>query len=604
MKQFLLSLATLTVCASSSYAATYIEPNLEGKTLVKIDQIPLDSNTMRWMAIYLTELAEQQAGSKDAKKLKASTKLLALAEQLDKSLPQISAANLKLKQGTQTKPNENRAKHKQNRLRDILEYLVTDESNAEGKVLVHLTKDAIAAIAPPNSPLAQFSAPDHLWKNSIADYDKLDHIDVPKIVNNDHVKHREVEAMPKPIVDTPIAKVEVEKQPSTAEWRIKDLVVIAPLTTYELAGEYHRHVFSTGLNNIKIQISPFTDPTNKESTFASKPYYSDDHLVHLSWSVIGPLKSQWENIPPAKFSIELNQAYSYRSDRQLASSSLVVALDSALLGSPLKKNLLVISSIDNRANFKRSQKFWETLALLADKARDSRILVGQDSEEYLLQLLALGHPEFFIQNEVIEIENLKQARKLTSKEDHSDYSEATTLFAEVKSAIERKSLRSMTGNKYVREKLQKVVEIMPNHLSAKILLEYGSRKNPSLLESKYFAISMKYLLDSINGRLTRGDDDSISNRYAMEQRDQISKGLEVVKDIISTEDQIVYDKVDEICEVLRRFSRAKKNSTDESRSGTSYYSKASIKILRELKSLNNEIQVDLARLSGVPLKEE
>ncbi|PQJ28384.1 hypothetical protein [Rubritalea profundi] len=162
----------------------------------------------------------------------------------------------------------------------------------------------------------------------------------------------------------------------------------------------------------------------------------------------------------------------------------------------------------------------------------------------------------------------------------------------------------MTGNKYVREKLEKVVEIMPNHLSAKILFEYGLRKNPSLLESKYFAISMKYLLDSINGRLTRGGDDSFSERYAMEQRDEISKGLETVRNIISTEDRKVYDKVDEICKILHRFSRAKKKSTDESRTSTTYYSEASIKILRELKSLNNEIQVDLARLSGTQLKEE
>ncbi|WP_165788721.1 hypothetical protein [Rubritalea profundi] len=58
----------------------------------------------------------------------------------------------------------------------------------------------------------------------------------------------------------------------------------------------------------------------------------------------------------------------------------------------MKKNLLVISSIDKKANFKRSQKFWKTLALLAEEARDSRVLVGQSSEDYLLQLLALGHP--------------------------------------------------------------------------------------------------------------------------------------------------------------------------------------------------------------------
>ncbi len=603
MKQFLLSLATLTVCAYSSNAATYIEPNLEGKILLKIDQVPLDSNTMRWIANYLAEQAEQQAGSKDPKKLRASAKLIALAKQLDKSLPQITAANLKLQQGTQSKSSVRHSEHKRNRLRGILEYLATDESNAEGKLLVQLTKDALAAIAPEKSPLTSFSAPSRLWQDSIEEYDNFKRTNDPKIVNKDTVKHSE--SIQKPKIDLPPPKPKAPEQIANAEWKVRDFTVVAPFTTYKVVGEYNKSVYSTGLKKIAVKVTPLTTKEEQKFTFHSKPNYFDvDHLAFLNYKVARPLESQWKNIPSTKFTFHLSDAYSNHSDSDLTSSALTVAFDSALLGVPLRADTLIIASIDGRSNFKRNHKFWRTLDFLTEEVRDTRILVGQGSEEYLLQLIALGHPDFFIQNEVIEVENLKQARKLTSNKDHEDYSEATTLFAEVKSAIDRKSLRSMTGNKYVREKLEKVLEIMPNHLSSKILLEYGSRKKPSLLESKFFAISMKNLLDSVNRILTRNDDDYLSGHYAIKLRDQISKGLEPFRDIISKEDRIVYDKIDNFCEILRRFSRVRANSNDEDRKNSIYYSKSSIRILRELKSLNNAIQIDLARLSGTPLKQE
>ncbi len=600
MKPLLLSLATFTVCASCAHAATYIEPNLNGKVLVRVDQIPLDTNTMRWMASCLTELAEQQAGSNDAKKLQASAKLLALAKQLDKSLPQINVANLKLKQRTPSKPNPKHADHQRKRMRSILEYLETDESNPEGKLLSKLTKDALAPIAPQKSLLAKFSAPNEIWQNSIAGYDKFTHTETPKLVNNERVKHSEVKPTPKPIIEPQKPKAKVTEPISSAEWKVKALSIVLPFTSYEIVGEYDKSVYSTGLKKMAIKISSLPDDGDGSSTFHSTPHHESDHLQDFTWSVFEPLQSHWKNIPPAKFSFKLSNAYSYHSDKQLTSSALIVAFDSALLGKPLKSNLLIISSINKKAEFRRSNKFWQTLKTLTEEARDSRILVAPGSEEYLLQLLALGHPEFFIQNEVIEIENLKQARKLTSTNDHDDYAEATTLFAEVKSAIERKSLRSMTENKYVREKLEKVLDSMPNHLSAKILLEYGARKKPSILESKFFAIEMKSLLHSIDKTLTTNAS-SLTDKSAADQSDKIAQALEKIRDFISSEDQEVYDKVDKMCGELRAFSKAKKSANEKD---TSYYINAAKRSLRELKDLNNQLQIDIARLSGIPLKEE
>ena len=354
MKQFLLSLATLTVCASSSYAATYIEPNLEGKILVKIDQIQIDSNTMRWMATYLAELAEQQAGSNDPKKLQASAKLIALAEQLDKSLPQISAANLKLKQGTQSKENEKRAEHKRKRLFGILEYLTTDESNSEGKLLVQLTKDALAAIVPEKSPLAQYSAPNQLWQNSIAKYDNFKRTNDPKIVSNDQIKYSKVKSIVKPKIDLPAAKPKAPEQITNAQWRLREFTVVAPLTTYKIVGEYNNSVYSTGLKKMAVKITPLSANDDLKFIFHSKPNHERDHLAYLTHRVSRPLQSQWKNIPSAKFTFQLSDAYSYRSDRDLTSSALTVAFDAALLGTSVKGNLLVIASIDHNAEFKRS----------------------------------------------------------------------------------------------------------------------------------------------------------------------------------------------------------------------------------------------------------
>ena len=589
-----------TVYASSTHAATYMEPKLVGKTLVKVDQIQLDSNTISWIATYLTELAEQQSGSTNPKNLLSSAKLIALAQQLDRSLAQISVVNLKLKQATKTESPHKDSQFKSNRFQIILKHLETDEPNDEGKLLAQLIKDALAGIAAENSPLAKYSAPAQLWQNSIAKYDNFKRTDPPVVVENPPIKINTPATPPqvKLPLETPKAPEEIAK----AEWKLKEIVLSAPLTSYKMGGLNNSLIYSSGLKQMAIKITPVSSEEEQKTTIShSKPILLErDNLTQLSSNIFTPLQSVWGDIPAAEFSFQLSDAYSDNSDPELINSALTVAFDSALLGVPLKSKLLVIASINEKSDFLRNQYFWGNLPLLTAEARDTRILVGRGSKEYLLQLIALGKPEFFIQNEVIEIENLKQARKLTARDDHADYAEATAVFAEVKSAVEQKSLRSMTENKYVREKLEKILVSMPNHLSAKILLEYGARKKPSILDSKFFAISMKSLLEPTNKILTVPAS-SLTYQDAMKQSELISDGLENFRDIISDDDQIIYDAVDKIAEKLRGFGRAKKTA---SASDNSYYANTATRTLLEIKTLNNELHVDLDKLQIKPIKQE
>ena len=601
MKPFILSLAMFTIYAASTHAATYMEPKLVGVTLVKVEKIQLDSSTISWIAAYLTELADQQSGSPHSKNLLSSAKLIALAQQLDRSLPEIPLVNEKLKQATETKAKKNDSQFKRKRLQLILKHLETDEPNDEGKLLAQLIKDALAGIAAENSPLAKYSAPAQLWQNSIAKFDNFKRTAPPIVVKKAPIKIEAPIVIPQ--VKLPLEKPQAAKEfADKAEWKLKEILLSAPLTTYKIVGVHNTLVYSNGLKKLAIKITPVSaEEEQKATTSHSKPILLErDYLEQLSADIFKPLQSVWGGIAAAEFSFRLSNAYSDFSDPELTNSALTVAFDSALLGTPLKSKLLVIAAIDEKSDFQRNQQFWRNLDLLTAEARDTRILVGRGSEEYLLQLIALGKPEFFIQNEVIEIENLKQARKLTARDDHEDYAEATALFAEVKSAIEQKSLRSMTENKYVREKLEKVLVSMPNHLSAKILLEYGAGKKTSSLDSKFFAISMKSLLAPANKILTIPDS-ILSYQDAMKQSELISDALEKFQDIISEEDQIIYQSVEKIAEKMRGFSRAKKSALE---SDSSYYDNSATRTLLEIKTLNNTLQADLDKLQANPIEQQ
>jgi hypothetical protein len=600
MKPFILSLAMFTIYAASTHAATYMEPKLVGMTLVKVDKIQLDSSTISWIAAYLTELADQQSGSPHPKNLLSSAKLIALAQQLDRSLAEIPLVNEKLKQATKTKHKKNDAQFKRKRLQVILKHLETDEPNDEGKLLAQLIKDALAGIAAENSPLAKYSAPAQLWQNSIAQFDNFKRTAPPIVVKKAPIKIKTPIVIPQ--VKLPLEKPQAAKEfADKAEWKLKEILLSAPLTTYKIVGIHNTLVYSNGLKKLAIKITPVSAEEEQITTSHSKPILLErDYLEQLSADIFKPLQSVWGDIAAAQFSFRLSDAYSDFSDHELTNSALTVAFDSALLGTPLKSKLLVIAAIDEKSEFQRNQQFWRNLDLLTAEARDTRILVGRGSEEYLLQLIALGKPEFFIQNEVIEIENLKQARKLTARDDHEDYAEATALFAEVKSTIEQKSLRSMTENKYVREKLEKVLVSMPNHLSAKILLEYGARKKTPSLDSKFFAISMKSLLAPANKILTIPDS-ILSYQDAMKQSELISDALENFQDIISEEDQIIYQSVDKIAEKLRGFSRAKESALE---SESSYYDNTATRTLLEIKMLNNALQADLDKLQANPIEQQ
>lgn len=111
---------------------------------------------------------------------------------------------------------------------------------------------------------------------------------------------------------------------------------------------------------------------------------------------------------------------------------------------------------------------------------------------------------------------------------------------------------------------------------------------------------MKSLLAPANKILTIPDS-ILSYQDAMKQSELISDALENFQDIISEEDQIIYQSVDKIAEKLRGFSRAKESAL---KSESSYYDNTATRTLLEIKMLNNALQADLDKLQANPIEQE
>ena len=138
MKRAITVIAILCSMSTNILGAVYHKPNLEGKILVKVDQILIDQDKMKNLALFLTEIADNQVGTDDPAKLRASAKLLALAEQLDSSSDKISETHNRLEKKDRKKSTVKKVKKRHYDNEDIsalINYLSSDQSSNERVVL-------------------------------------------------------------------------------------------------------------------------------------------------------------------------------------------------------------------------------------------------------------------------------------------------------------------------------------------------------------------------------------------------------------------------------------------------------------------------------------
>lgn len=595
MKYLSLSILALCITQATSVAATYVAPKSEDRILIEVDKIPLDTDTIKWVGSYLSNLAEQQVGG-TALELRSSAKLIAIAQQLDPSNNRFKEANSALVSAQKPAPlDPTKSEQHQRRLWTIINFLASSEGSDQGRVLAALTMDALVGIAPKNPALKDFRAPSDQWHSTIAKLEKFKFEPEPELVSNERISHSDL-----PSIDPTTIEEEsnFEEKPEQAKWHTRQLSIVAPFTTYYLDSD-NRTRHELAINQLKISINSSSLESGKSIQISSKPtIHNQDRLSHLTHSIERVLKTQWKSIEPAKISIRCDSAYSYSNDHNIVTAALVVALDSSLAEKSLRKNLVVAAPMDNKEKFTDSTRYWATFNNLVTNCESSRVLVSPETVGYFKQLIALEKIDFFVKNEVITVTDLLQARAYSSKVESTEIANSSALFEELKTALDNKSLRSMTQNKFVRQKLEQILKSTPNHLSAKMLLAYGEVKIMPSLDSKYLGLELSNII-SKSKQFVDTRNNYISSNMTLNESENIDQRIDKIKKYASKKDQPLLDQVSLFADQLKTHSKAQENALNKS---SNYYRKAVTTSLRELRSNYHDIQIKLAALTGIPYK--
>jgi hypothetical protein len=180
-----------------------------------------------------------------------------------------------------------------------------------------------------------------------------------------------------------------------------------------------------------------------------------------------------------KIRLDGDQNYPYRRNRRAITGPAFILANAALTG--IEPDGIVIGEIDRSGQLKLPQHFWRALMALADEGPGGRLIIPASAEPMFVNMLALDKPEFFFKYEVLVASSLDDYVTLAGKDTSGQHEEIYNKFKVIKDKSAGTSMGAYLTNKFVRERLQEIVDQAPYHLSAKILNIYGSVSRPRYL---------------------------------------------------------------------------------------------------------------------------
>ncbi len=111
------------------------------------------------------------------------------------------------------------------------------------------------------------------------------------------------------------------------------------------------------------------------------------------------------------------------------------------------------------------------------------IAVPEKNAARLSDILLIDGIEPIFKTQIFTVKTFDEARALAAAPEVRDagLQEGIELFAEIQAVMLRSNALGLLSNQHVRERLTKVIELVPNHASAKLLLLRGANRHPQKL---------------------------------------------------------------------------------------------------------------------------
>lgn len=573
---FWVLLACLACGVLSAAAAKYLRPG-ETKELFKLEKIPLQVDSMREISMHLTALALRDQ-DKSAEQRRGTGKLLALAVRLDPANQDARQANRALLRddAVETTPGDKILKAKA-RLRFYQRWLASPEAGAEANTLAAYIDDASRVL----EREARGAADSADWSKVLPPLARYRETD-----KKDSVADR-------PEGKIPPAPEKKETPDQLAGYRIAKLSVSMPLA-YEIATTYRdrknpllkrtRYSTSYAVSPVTLEIFPGgSGVVFKVATKLGRGNGNDD-AAGFTRAVKG-FEKRLNSSPTragARITLGIGGGRAYSAENGNAALAAVkLMLHASRANRGLRKDIHFCAALDRGGKLCLPANFWSTLtALRKDDGKTGRLIVPKAAAAPLTQLLVYGEPDFFTRWEVFTVADMDEALAVAAKSSSPELAQATELYAPVRKLSGKSDVTKIAVNHAVRKRLDQVLKLAPNHLSASALLLQGSGHRPMRLSKTGLCFHLLPIVKRMNSELTKLVNVEHPRASVFKKmHEEARAGLDPVERIVSRTDGDLYKETLKLANDLRSLSLLVKRSSRADQSDKSARNKVRATVL-------------------------
>lgn len=593
--QFVLQCLFAILLLPVSQAADFVMPAEENPPFRR-DLLPIDEDSMIALSKDLS-LLSQEISLEDAKGRRAAAQTLALALALD---PANSDARSNLNAIAESKelptPQPDLVIGAKARVWQSHAWLSTPEAGADGLLLADMVGDAAAALDPEHPvALALAKNPERgKWDEIVA---PLTAFEEKAVVEN---TSDETPPLEDPDTDTteegmaeksdPMAFL--EKASLTTVVRVKEENVWVPKALPMVMSATH------------------AEPANEEvarSPFQLEILGEGSSQGAIDQYVTAPVQKALEEhhgkLPTgSKVTILADAAHSYSvsgNGDSLTGPAFVLA-SAAISGR--EPGGLVIARFDGKQGLAAPEFFWRMLSELPME-KGTRLVVPKSSADYLLAVLAMENPDFFLQYEVLVASNLEELIEFSAAKPNEKNAAIYEKFAEIKKKAVGNPTGAYLANRFVRQKLDEIVAEAPHHFSAKALALQGAGERPRWLPEKVLAaeiwriiepvglIATMEPLSAVSGTITRLEEFSEEARAKLSKLDRYAE----------LRDRDLVTEGASLAVAVKSLSRAMRSSRSDDLSKRTIAIRSAHKAVLDA---NKKLLPKLSQLSGDPLPGE
>ena len=518
-------------------------PPGDERPLFRRDLLPLETDTIPALSRHLTGLVRRDLEEEDAASLRAQAQLIALALQLD---PVNQRARQRLRQLREG--GEIRARSSDEIASDLADieaiatWLLAPAAGSEGRLLAQLIVDPLRVLHP-DLALCRLAGPEgeaERWRGT-----------VPPVTA--YLRSQPDQPLAEPETTAPGAPETGSQQ--RPRFSSATVTLQTPVYLVHEGGRGWRRWSKGQQELVTAQLDLI--PEFAEGSFLDFPGEPDNVSSAVEERVRHVLTKEWGALPADQAHAVSLSSNRYNKRNQLTlSGPLALMLHASLSRATLRPDLILLGAISREGIFELPVHGWTALkSAFSGESSGGRLLVPASAGPQIRDLLVLEKNSFFVNYEVFGVNSLEDALVLGRTDGTTDLAEASRLFAEFQEVAKGKQLGELSSNSHVRERMTRILELAPNHYSARMVLLHGSPSRPLKFRASTVALELAECLEIMQQSLGDRSLPDLKPASLRKSEERCLELLKALKEHTTTPHQKLVSRFEHTTKRLGRLSR-------------------------------------------------